>query len=274
MKNQTTTLNDILFNVNLVDSESVFGMKANSEVSKAVIADIKGEKRILNICSDRYCLIPNSEIFLPIEQKLTERGVKYEATYKMIDNSKFYADYIIKEESMKLSEGFNDTIFPKISVTHSYNGLLKYKISVGYYRLVCSNGLTVPITDYENNFAKVGKHTEKLNNTLHEFFMVFERFLNDTKDIAKGFQAINDKIVFNISDRINSVAEKTAYPVRLVEVANEIVSKELAKFETPKTDLLVYNAMNEALMNSDSSMHPEFRTKIDTEVFQHILATH
>jgi hypothetical protein len=274
MKKQSLTLTDLLFDVKLVNTEEAFGMKANNDVSKAVIANIKGENKILNVCSEKYCLVPNNEIFLPIEMALTEKGIKYEAKYNMVDNSKFYADYIIKEESMKISDGFNDTVYPKISVTHSYNGLLKYKISVGYFRMVCSNGLVIPIKDYENNFAKMGKHTEKLNNTLHEFFMVFERFLNDTTTIGKEFQKLNDKVVFNISDRLNSVAEKTAYPVRLVDVANEIINKELTKYETPKTDLLIYNGMNEALMTADISMHPEFRTKIDSEVFQHILATH
>lgn len=134
-----TTLNDLIFPVSKIENPA----NTNSEYGYIVQGDVNGTKMDLNYCSDRYELVPNSVIFPRIENDLNERNMKFSVAYHSIDNVRFYAKYILEDKNLAIGSG-NDIVKPMISVNHSYNGLTKYSITFGYFRLVCSNGLVYP----------------------------------------------------------------------------------------------------------------------------------
>lgn len=290
--NNLMTLPNMLFDVEKVALSEIMkgGITSGSnETAYAIVGDIDGQKQVLNVCSDRYHLVPNSEIFLPIEQELTNRGIKYKATYRNIGNQKFYADYIIEEKALQVGTD-KDKIFPKIRVSHSYNGTLNYTVNMGYYRLICSNGLSVPVTvkgKEHHNFNVTAKHTPKLQENIDLFFEKLDYLLSNAQLLSEGFNKLASKTIqTNNLDRVMShIMEKSGVikaerktkegknMTKNFEYAKEVALKEAKELNTDLNYWLIYNAINGAIFNDDlNKVHEEFRTKADVKVMDTMLA--
>ena len=159
-------LKDLLFPVEIRTEE----MASNKEYSYKVVGQLNGADFLCNQCSDIYQLVPNSDIFPNIELILDANDIEYEVTYKHINHVRFYADYIITDKRFAYTiKGTNDVICPMLRVQHSYNGLTKYKIIFGYFRMVCSNGMIIPVQEMKKfNLVITGKHTEAIKRSLKQ----------------------------------------------------------------------------------------------------------
>src|SRR5690348_286536 len=115
-----TTLNDMLFPVELASINEKTGLNSISSTEFGVFAHLAGESKqtLLNTCSDIYELVPNEMIFPKIETILKKAKIPFEVTYKMIDHSRFYADYTLKTGAVSVGSK-KDLIYPVIRVTHS-----------------------------------------------------------------------------------------------------------------------------------------------------------
>ena len=159
-----TSLEEILFKVEIKENPRA----TNNEYSKVVTGIIDNKEIDLNYCSPKYTLVPNSKIFPSIRQILLDKGINFSETYSHIDNARFYGSYILHDDKfIHRVNGSNDMIKPIINIQHSYNGKTNYKIQFGYFRLVCSNGLVIPVEEMkEYNLSIVGKHTESILNSI------------------------------------------------------------------------------------------------------------
>jgi hypothetical protein len=277
-----TKLNDILFPVRKVEFETEFGVSANSDYSHAIVGNVNGVDRVLNVCSDRYELLPNSEVFPKIQSILDQAGVKYDAFYHMINYAKFYAKFIVTDERMKIGRA-NDFVNLMFEVDHSYNGLCKLSINLSAgYRKVCTNGLTYIAR--QNEFSMVNKHTETINKTFEMFFNKLADISGITKSLKFQYDSLAEKSVSNYTDRIIEVLNgvgisKGKSDVNLNAVVNAMQT-ELSPKRSNVTgwksanDWLVYNAINEGYVYNRNlnSMHSEKRVEKDKKVLEYILA--
>jgi hypothetical protein len=201
-------LNDIMFPVKIIDNPR----RANREYSKIVVgkleedvllsedelknlsqeeADLLNETNIppikradykldLNYCSPRYELVPNADIFPKINAILMKYKINYSVNYYHDDFARFYADYQIEDKRYTYKmKGTSDVITPMLRIQHSYNGLTKYKITFGYFRLVCTNGLVIAIQDMKQfNLCLTGKHTSSILNSLKRLNDLMESICN------------------------------------------------------------------------------------------------
>ena len=102
------------------------------------------------------------------------------------------------------SKGINPSSldeFPEISIFNSHNGTSSLKLSFGMFRLVCSNGMTVPTKSFHSrkfihknlNLSEVISHVREMKeNSIHisqRILMMKERILNEDEkmEVAKGF---------------------------------------------------------------------------------------
>ena len=270
---KTTNLDDILFPVRLEKTENLFGMPANSDYSHAVVATIDGQDKILNVCSDRYELVPNSNIFPVIENELNKRGVNFTAKYKSTNNAIFNVSYILEDDSFKIGNN-NDQIKPRFEVTHSYNGLAKYQIVLGYYRLVCSNGLVIPVEGKEEtNLMITGKHTQKILDSIGELFDMIPNFLEKNGSFIKKYEVLYDTKVSNWVDRVETVMNATGIKKGKDDVMATIRT-EMAKLdETVCNDWLIYNGINNLIFDDSKNVKSEtVRRELDKKVLTEIMA--
>jgi hypothetical protein len=265
--------------------------KTNKEYSRVVTGILDGEEWDLNYCSNIYTLIKNEDIFPNIEAILDAKCIEYEVTYQHINHVRFYADYRITDSRYGYTmKGTSDTIMPMLRVQHSYNGLTKYKIIFGYFRLVCSNGATVPVAEMNNfNLVIGGKHTLAIEKSFKDLDTLLVRFTNEGEIICGAitikYEVLGSRWVAKPEDRLKEVLE--ACKITVVEnskfnTLNDILGRIRAEADGKSTfdmgykgrvnDWLIYNGINQYLNdNSRNIMTPEVRMEKDSKVIEYML---
>lgn len=277
------SLNDLLFPVELIDNPRA----TNPEYCKVVTGIVDGQEMDLNYCSDRYALVPNADIFPKIEAVLNAHGINYNPEYKHINNVRFYADYNINDSRYAYKmKGSNDVIQPMLRVQHSYNGLTKYRIVFGYFRLVCSNGLVIAVEEMkEFNLAIVGKHTEQILHSFDELNTMLVNFGENAKQITNAltakYELLGGSWVENVQDRLTEVLK--ANKIAMVDTSkfntlNDITARIMDEAQNPTlgyngrvNDWLIYNGVNQYLNSDRTIAAPETRMETDSKVFEYLL---
>ena len=281
------SLQELLFPVKIRDEE----LDSNSEYKKRVIGlgiGNDGSDKLLNQCSPRYELYPNAEIFPKIEQVLIANEIEYEVTYTHIGNVKFFADYRITDDDYSHTiKGTGDKIQPMLRVQHSYNGLVKYKIIFGYFRIICENGLVLPIEEMKKyNLVITGKHTESIKKSfvkLNSLLVYFSAEADTiTKEITANYEKLASNKVTDLKARLEEVLK--ASKINAVENArfntiNDIIlriEKEMNHtglgYNGKVNDWLIYNGINQYLNdNNRNIISPEKRMETDSKVLEYML---
>jgi len=279
-------IDDILFPVEVRDEE----MASNKEYSKRIVGQINGADFLLNQCSDIYKLVPNADVFPNIEAVLDAHGIEYTVTYKHINHVRFYADYKITDARYSYTmKGTNDVIMPMIRVQHSYNGLTKYRIIFGFFRLVCSNGATIPVAQMKRfNLVIIGKHTEQIEKSfgkLNEMLIYFGANAHAISGaITEEYEKLGDAWRTAPELRLEEVLE--ACKIAIIDNAkfntiNDIMSRISAEanevglgYNGRINDWLIYNGINQYLNdNSRNIATPEVRMEKDSKVLEYMLNT-
>jgi hypothetical protein len=278
-------LNDIMFPVTMIDNPR----PANREYSKIVVGDLETGQLDLNYCSPRYELVPNANIFPKINAILMKYKIDYSVNYYHDDFARFYADYEIEDKRYTYKmKGTSDVITPMLKVQHSYNGLTKYKITFGYFRLVCTNGLVIAVQDMkEFNLCLTGKHTASILNSLKRLNDLMEVFATDAKELTKmltsKYEILGGSWVANVDDRIkevlhvakiNAIENKKFDTVQHIKnvIMNEANSNTLG-YNGKVNDFLIYNGVNQYINDNTLNIAaPEKRIETDSKVFEYLLA--
>jgi hypothetical protein len=275
-------LNDILFDV---EKTQVTEFSCNSDYAYDIFAYPNGEKLRVNSCSDRYELIPNAEIFPKVRQILVDGGIQFTEKYYHINNARFYSEYVIEDKrfAYPIAGNKNDIVKPMLKVQHSYNGLTKYMVNFGYYRLVCSNGLVIPISEMkEYNLCIVGKHTKEIQNSLQKLSQTIEYFSQNAVQITLAITAKYDtlagKIITNIEDRITEVLNVANISIienqklNTVDYVKNVISSEINLYGGVANDWLIYNGINRYIYDNTLNIKaPEKRAEMDLKVFETLL---
>jgi len=256
-------LAELLFEVQMAKISEMLGFNTIGSTEFGIFGKIDGIGKpfLLNTCSDVYELVPNSEIFPVIEKMLRKAGIEFTVEYRMLDYSRFYADYTLKTGGITIGNR-KDKIYPVLRIEHSYNGLVKYKLTFGYFRMICSNGLTVPVegTD-EVNITITGKHTAKIKKSLEKLVEKIEYFTNNHDRYAKRFHEVAERWIEKWEDRVEAVIEATGVGKRGFAQITEQIKKEAATLYGGKVnDWLIYNGINYHIFNATTSEGKEYAT--------------
>ena len=237
----------------------------------------------VNVCSDQYKLIPNSDIFPRIEQILMQNNIEYTVKYSMLDYSRFYVEYTIEDQRFAYDLGNGDFVKPVIKVSHSYNGATNYTIVIGWFRLVCSNGLVIAIEDMKKYNLKItGKHTEKIERSLHDFEELLTIFNGDNPVLTivlNKYSLLNSTPIQNLKNTIETTLEKTgiiSVDTKGLNTVNYIQNKINSELKTLNIEIPtlwhLYNAINFYINdNTLNKATPDLRTDKDQKVFEYLL---
>ena len=270
--------------------------KSNDECAKWVMGRLNNEEFFIQACSKRYELVENKLIFPKIEKILNKHKIEFKVVYSHTQNVRFYADYQITDKRYAYTmSGTSDTIQPMIRVAHSYNGLTKYRIIFGYFRMVCSNGLTIPVQEMKKyNLVIIGKHTESILYSLKQLNTLLRVFSNEAKQITKAivdkYELLGGRMVVNVNDRVKEVLNQNKIAMvdnAKLNTVNDIVSRIIkeangtTKVDGKKIDLgyngnvndfLVYNGINQYLNDDAINIKaPEKRMEIDSKILEYML---
>lgn len=277
------SLTDLCFPVSMNHNSR----NTNPEYSRVVTGVINGIEVDLNYCSPKYQLIPNSEIFPQIEETLKANNLKFKVSYKHINHVRFYAEYQLTDKELTYKiKGTNDSIMPLLRVNHSYNGLTKYGIQFGYFRMICSNGLSIPVEEMKEYCLSIGgKHTESIIDSFKKLASTLEDFCKNKEEIAANiigkYNKLAEKVVVNVEDRIETVMG--AIGINVVKNNNkntlqEIYDSIMIELNDEKlgyteiNDWLIYNGINQYLFNDNNNIAaPEKRMETDSKLLEYML---
>lgn len=287
MEQKSTILNELYKTVSKVEMSSI--MPGKSFPSRHDHAIVDGNGNILSFCSDNYNLRHNSTLFQPIEELMSEKKLPFDRKVRIHEGTKFYVDYLIRDRIR--STAVND-IIPKISIWNSYDGTLKTGLKFGFYRLVCSNGLTRPVGKTVNiakKHYKAGKEEDGLDLTLIGASQIMENiqiFLNEANEDVKIYDEMNQKEAD--VRKILEITEKLKFSKSILETAVNRFNQETATNRSltyvnehgelvthegsPSTLYTVYNALNYAIYNNNLKEYPEAKLKRDQLVLAEILS--
>jgi len=242
----------------------------------------------LNYCSPIYQLVPNSDIFPEVERILKKAGIAYSVEYSHTQFTRFYGNFTIEDPRFAHTmKGTKDVIKFIWNFQHSYNGLTKYKGAAGFYRLVCKNGLMLPIEEMEEyNLEIQGKHTSSILRSLKQFegiILNLERNLNTVKtSIIEKYEMLGGREVTKVEDRIEEVLKGSKIkPIAhskfntidhiLKHIEDEMKKPELKDVDKVN-DWLIYNGINHYVHDNDLNIAaPEKRRETDSRVLEYML---
>lgn len=278
------SLKDLTFPVELIDNPN----KTNSEYSKIVTGIIDGGEFDLNYCSPRYELVPNASIFPVVENILNAHGIAFSVVYSHTNHARFYGDFIIEDPRFGYKmEGTNDVIKFIWNFQHSYNGLTKYRGVAGFYRLVCTNGLVVPVKEMSDyNLVIQGKHTSSILKSLEQFSQIMENVTNNLGTvktaITQKYEILGGTWVKKPEDRIEEVMNATKISIvdnknfstmqHIMSTIKSEANDNSLGYDGRINDWLIYNAINQYINDDERNIAaPETRREKDQKVLEYML---
>lgn len=287
----TSNVEDICFPVKKVKIR----LASNDDCAYDIVVYPDGYKsgRRVASCANRYELIENTRVFKYFEDLLTGSNIEYSVTYEMVNYAIFTAKYVLKSkdgESLGFEPQKNDVIYPQIKIRHSYNSQAKYAFMFGYYRMICSNGLVIPVEEMkEYNFEVTGKHTKFFHENFAKLNEKLDTFQKKAKtDFGKNIERLcNNTYVEKWEERVEEVLKATGIATdglgaaknpakegENVRIISEIALKESAQLDMPVSDWLIYNAINAFLFDEKRNVKSdEVRTGTDHRVVSYMLQT-
>ena len=200
---------------------------------------------VLGVVGSNYKLLSHAEALDPILDHFENRNV---ATFKRIaitqGGARMFANVYFPnmESSVKVGKK-NDKFWPGITIINSLDGTLKYHIEASIYRLICTNGMRIPIIiDKEVSVHSKNKDFASMMNS-------FVENLDKNKD---KFGLLQDWANITIKrDSVESEVDKLFknkkfnFPVRYRDLVLDEIQKE-EQFGTV-TVWNLYNAFNSVI---------------------------
>lgn len=119
-------------------------------------------KQVLGVATKRYAIVQNADLITAAES-LFERqslGNWNRKTVVTHGGSRMFAVYDFTDHKVTVGDhAKKDELFLRLRVNNSFDGSQNASFTVGLFRLVCSNGLAMPI----NTISLAKKHTGSLD---------------------------------------------------------------------------------------------------------------
>lgn len=261
---------DVFFPVKKVPCKDIMGDSYNfaNRFTHAIVAETPNGPHIVNFCSENYSLVSNEEVVKPFQKELKKW---YDIDLKIRGNglSRFFFEFILKDKGLSVDS--KDKIFPKITLVNSYDGSIKYQFQMGMYRLVCSNGLTIPAGEVKGIKKMHTPSVEKSTN--YESIMEMSaEFLASSKDVLGFYKELQSKKVSSVEERVQEIGDNTKFPSRQLENVLVSISEERVELGIKDyNDWLVYNGFNRQLNHSEEISLPiHKKEKIDQQILEYI----
>lgn len=247
------------------------GFKPSAHNSQTVIVTRPdGVDQIVNFASESYGLLDNNEFFPALEQSMRDNGFRFDVNYSHIDFCKYYAQYTIDGRDLNIGQTkYQDKVKPMVKIMRSYSSQIGFRLVLGFYRQICSNGMWGTKWLQQANLKHTNGNLDKMYVSIND---TIQKFLDEAQDIAEEFQVIGDRSVTNWTDRVQEIAASTDFSAKHIEDVVSRINFEHNNNNLPITDWLIYNGFNYQLNHSDKiNSAPEVKVKLDKDIFKHIL---
>lgn len=262
-KNATTNLvasdKEFYATVKKVPTQSVLNteelglMPYNNHV--IVVTDPSTNQDILiNFCSEGYGLLANSDFFPAFEEELNQH-FNFASSYKHRNLCRFYINYTLEDKFVSIGKK-QDVLYPVISIIHSYDGELGFKVLFGFFRELTQSYI------YGGSLSLDYSHTENLMEGVFDEMMDLLHEFVDTIDVSiDNFKMLTERPVLDAKARIAEIVNSVGFMKSFVDEIEGQLNVELVKSKLELNDWTIYCAIN-SILNNDSLLNAPIEVKI------------
>ena len=168
-----------------------------------------GEHQVRAVFTDRYTAIDNREIL----SKMIELNFRPEQEVQyMLDDGMMVVK--VPDYGKSFNVVLKDTVAPGISIGNSEIGFLSFCIECFYLRLVCTNGMVVPVSVGQSRFKHISRKA-------------FEALPETIRQVAESSNRQQAQMVISVNTPVHS-------PIQTIESFNKRFGLTLAEGEMVK----------------------------------------
>jgi hypothetical protein len=221
---------------------------------------------VLGIVTERYEVLQNADFFNPVEELFQQEGFGNfkRKTVCTHGGARVRAVYDFADHGIKVG---GEDLMLRLKVQNSFDGSLRASFQVGMVRLVCTNGLAVPV-------AAVGmtrKHTKALDTDLVRD--AFHRSVKAFSDAAPAFERLQETSVSQSEG--NSILLGFEKSKVMSERMRERVQSvwESPRYHEDRTRNLwnLYNAVTQHLTHDVEDKRFELAERVNTGVLNSLV---
>lgn len=223
-----------------------------------VNARLKSQAAVDKKTSERYAMVDTETVIKRILELAVEQGFHVDRT-KVATRGKGSL-HTVRIRFTALSGESQDIGHPELIIMNSYNGECSLNFNLGFYRLICSNGLTIPMPECDEVNYDSGKRRHIAGPKMSEF----NRHLDERIITAlEGLKGLGAKF-----EQMSSVTVSKEQEVTIIDQLGltkgqrkQYDSIRAGAYGRDTEDNLwsIYNAVNEAIRRSQRS---EFATEM------------
>ena len=139
-------------------------LKEERKQRETFFCRFNGQRQVRAVFTDRYTAIDNREILA----KMPELGFRPEQEVQyMLDDGMMVVK--VPEYARSFEVALKDNVVPGLSIGNSEIGFLSFCIECFYLRLVCTNGMVVPVSIGQSRFKHISRKAfEALPETIRQ----------------------------------------------------------------------------------------------------------
>jgi len=174
------------------------------KVRETFFLRFNGQKDVRAVFTDRYTAIDNREILarMPDLGFRPEQEVQY-----MLDDGMMVVK--VPEYARSFEVALKDSVVPGISIGNSEIGFLSFTIECFYLRLVCTNGMVVPVSVGQSRFKHISRKA-------------FEALPETIRQVAESSNRQQAQMVISVNTPVHN-------PVQTIESFNKRFGLTLAE---------------------------------------------
>lgn len=198
--------------------------------------------QVVGCVKSNYKVLTHKEAIDPIIESLSKNHDVFKRIFVTDSGSKMFANLYLKDANTTISQ--NDGFWPGVSIVNSLDGSLKYRAEATIFRLICTNGLRVPVSI--KSFVQLHSKNSDLSVAIEDFFGNFEN--------TGGFSRLSRLAVTPVKTQnelqgvLESVFEdkKLGFPKKYSQRVSDELNIEKSAFGL-LTYWNVYNAFNSVI---------------------------
>lgn len=211
----------------------------NTNMNEITTLDTK-----LETLSEKYKLVPTKMI----AEKFKSMGFvvdDYKETKVRKASKNGFQKHFVRLSNPKLLSTNHNDVKLQLLVTNSHDGLSSFSIKLGFFRLVCSNGLVVGQTFESVNLRHTGNIIEQIDEAV-------ERMVAQVNKLNAAIQKMKDtKLTNDQQNEFIAQAIKTRYPTK----QTNDVSIPIMRPEDGESNVFsLYNRVQEALIRGGNNV--------------------
>lgn len=171
----------------------------------------KDNGEVLGVVTDKYEVLQNGTMFETTEELFRKKGMNTFKRKEVVTHGGARVRAIYDFPDMGVKMNGQDLTF-RLKVQNSFDGSLRASFAVGLFRLICSNGMAVPV----NAIGMTKKHTQSLDvdflgrgfdsavRTFHESIPVLAKLIETPVSQTDGVRILDGLVARKVlSDRMS-----------------------------------------------------------------------